>query len=369
LAVTTPLTTAAHGIWVQVGVVAAGDTYRIIIDGNNHDHIALAGDTALTILTALRALIMLGPVTALVDPDVMTGEDTLQILVEPSGTDPGDAMSFALQTIGMGGGTLITAELGGLGYLTCQTSGPQEAPAGTLTDILDPVAGWQSVHQTVDADAGSDIETDAALRLRRERSIHVSNGGTVDAIRTALLELDDVDEAIVLENVTDVVDGLGVPPHAIYAILDAPNTPIVNAVIGETIFKNKPGGIATFGPVSVNVIDEQGFPHVIDSARVIDIPIYLEVQYHIYSEEDFPSDGEDGVATACQDYGETLAIGKDLMPHRLFGPIFEAVPGIEWLIVGASIVPGGPFLPAAIAIAADRRATIDDADVTCVLVP
>jgi len=369
LACTTPALTECYGIWMQVGVVAAGDTYRVIISGTNCDYTALPGDTALIILNALQAVIELSAVKDLVRATVMTGETTLQVLLEPDGNDVPVARVFNFAILGGGGGTWINTHIAQVGYLTCTATGPYEAPAGTLTTILDPVVGWTSVHQLVDADEGSDIETDEDLRLRRERSIHVANGGSIDAIRTALLEIEAVDEAIVLENITDVVDTLGVPPHAIYAILDAPADPEVEDEIAETIWASKPGGIATHGAIPITVVDSQGFEHVINFGLVVDIRIYMEVQYHIYDEESFPATGEDGIAEACAAYGETLAIGKDLMPHRFFGPIFEAVPGIEWLIVGASLNPGGPWLPAAIPIAADRRATVAAADVTVVLVP
>lgn len=77
------------------------------------------------------------------------------------------------------------------------------APIGSLTEILTPISGWQSLTNLKAGVTGRDIETDAELRLRRLNSIRVLGAATVEAIRARLLqEVSGVTQALVFENRT-----------------------------------------------------------------------------------------------------------------------------------------------------------------------
>ena len=88
---------------------------------------------------------------------------------------------------------------------TAETAGATAIPANTLTVIETPVGGWDSVTNENDAITGRDIETDTALRQRYKASLQVVGAGTVDAIRSKLLQVSGVSEAFVLENTSGSV--------------------------------------------------------------------------------------------------------------------------------------------------------------------
>jgi uncharacterized phage protein gp47/JayE len=67
----------------------------------------------------------------------------------------------------------------------CITAGEIEAPAGTITTIVTPVVGWNSVTNDADADTGDEQETDSELRLRREIEVTAGGSSSVDNIRAA----------------------------------------------------------------------------------------------------------------------------------------------------------------------------------------
>jgi len=77
------------------------------------------------------------------------------------------------------------------------------APIGSLTEILSPINGWQSITNLLAGTLGRDIETDAELRLRRKNSIRILGAGTVEAIRARILqEVTGVTQALIFENRT-----------------------------------------------------------------------------------------------------------------------------------------------------------------------
>jgi len=62
----------------------------------------------------------------------------------------------------------------------------------------------------------------------------------------------------------------------------------------------------------------------------------------LYSEEDFPDDGITQVENKILLYGESMGIGKDIIPDRFKGSIYE-VPGILGIEIQIAITdtPGG----------------------------
>ena len=84
-----------------------------------------------------------------------------------------------------------------------QSFGPVAAPAGTLTEILTPVAGWTSLTNFSAGVTGRNQETDAELRIRRFNSLRILGAGTVEAIRARLLqEVPGVTSVLIFENIT-----------------------------------------------------------------------------------------------------------------------------------------------------------------------
>lgn len=82
-----------------------------------------------------------------------------------------------------------------------QNFGPIPCPVASLTSIVTPIAGWQSVTNLVAGNTGTLVETDAKLRIRRQNSIKLIGAGTVESIEAGLLQnVPGVTSAIVFEN-------------------------------------------------------------------------------------------------------------------------------------------------------------------------
>lgn len=90
----------------------------------------------------------------------------------------------------------------------------------TITTIVSITLGVTGVNNIAAATTvGVAQESDAALRIRRARSVSIPSKGYLDGLIGSLLDLDGVTQAEVFENVTAVTDLRGIPGHSIWAIV------------------------------------------------------------------------------------------------------------------------------------------------------
>lgn len=102
--------------------------------------------------------------------------------------------------IAVGNGMEIIAQSSPISFLA-EDAGPIACPPDSLTEILTPVAGWDSIINPDEGVLGRFVETDAELRLRRLKSLRLLGRGTVEAIRAQLLAV-GATSALVFENRT-----------------------------------------------------------------------------------------------------------------------------------------------------------------------
>lgn len=156
--------------------------------------------------------------------------------------------------------------------------GPTRANAGTLTVRDTLITGWESVTNPADAEPGSNVESDAAYRARREDELAGQGGGTVDGIRAHLLQLGTVTAASVAENTSiGPVDGL--PPKSFCAIVRSTAGADDAQAIADVLWAYKPAGIEAFGTEPpVEVVDSEGTTHQVRFSRPTETPVYLAMR-------------------------------------------------------------------------------------------
>jgi len=219
----------------------------------------------------------------------------------------------------------------------CEVTGPVVAAAGTLTVIETPVTGWNSVTNEADAVVGREVETDPAMRTRREDDLTAQGTSPVDAIRADLQAVPDVTEAFVFDNPADVADGDGVPPHSIEAVVSGG----ADAAIREALWHAVAGGIRSHGDVSGTVVDSQGFSHTVDFSEPTQKTIHVIVE--LTKNSDYPADGDAQVKLAIVTKGNLLGIGDDVITATLYEAIFgvAGVVDVTKLWIGFSDPPTG----------------------------
>lgn len=92
----------------------------------------------------------------------------------------------------------------------CQNFGQVSCPIGTLTNIVTPISGWNTITNLIAGTTGTLTETDANLRIRRQNSTKLLGSATVEAITAGLLQnVPGVISATVFENTslqqTDII--------------------------------------------------------------------------------------------------------------------------------------------------------------------
>ena len=228
--------------------------------------------------------------------------------------------------------------------------------AGTITTIVNAIAGWDQVDNISDADTGSILESDALLRARRKASLTGFGNATLEAIRGDLLGVVGVSEALVFENETDVTDGFGRPPHSVEAVVvggDAQD-------IGSTLFNSKAAGIKTHGTETpVNHTDSQGTVHSVEYSRPTNRDIWLEIDFTVDSL--FPADGLTQAQNALLEFGNGLIIGEDVIVYPQIVSAVADIPGILDMVIRIEDTADGDPDPGP---TLDNNITIDPTEVS-----
>lgn len=243
-----------------------------------------------------------------------------------------------------------------------EIAGAIEAPAGTITEQVTIIAGVTSVTNAEDAEVGRDIETDEALRQRRESSLVRPGGRTEGAIRAALLAVDTVTQALVLSNDTDATDSNGLPPHSYRSIvwpLQADDDPI-----WLVIWQTAPATIFSDGLIAGTITDSQGISQDVRYSLADEQELYLTINV---TTDPQTYGGDDEVDAAVVEWGSALAIGDDVLVHEISAAISDEVTGILTLevLVKVGSAPD-PADDENITIALDEIATVDTANVLVV---
>ena len=247
---------------------------------------------------------------------------------------------------------------------TAVLTGPLPAPAGHLTVIDTPVAGWTAVTNGADAVPGSYEENDAALRMRREEELRNPSNAALDAIRTKVLDVMGVTGCVVFENCSMVTDVDGIPPKAVEIVI-SPNT-VDPDLLSAAILGCVAAGIETHGSDGQTETDSQGIVHDIGWTWATVLPVYVHATI-TYDADIFPVSGEQDAKDAILLWGtETLVMGKDVVGRAIGSRIFP-ISGVldAMVLVGTT----GPGAASSVAVGIREIATLDSARVTITLVP
>lgn len=133
--------------------------------------------------------------------------------------------------------------------------GQVETTVGTIVNPVTIVLGVTNVNNPSAAlSTGQDEETDAQLRTRRAASVANASAGYLNGLLGTVLELDGVSEAVLYENVTNVVDADGIPAHGIWLVVEGgANTDIADAIYGKKSY-----GANMKGDVTVDITTASG---------------------------------------------------------------------------------------------------------------
>lgn len=234
-----------------------------------------------------------------------------------------------------------------------ETAGPVAANAGTLTVIETPVAGWTAVTNALDAVQGADVEEDSELRARREEELSAQGTSPRDAIRADLLRMlaaaDITNGSVtVLMNVTDVVDGDGLPPHSVEALVHDgtdDGSGIDDDAIAQVLWDTVAAGIQTYGTSTGTAVDSLGVEHTVSFSRPTLKTVYVSVSVNVATSRGWDaSAGSTSIKEAIVALGESVhGVGDDVTRFRLLSAVFdvEGVIDVTAFTLGFTATPVG----------------------------
>lgn len=179
-------------------------------------------------------------------------------------------------------------------------------PSNSITVIVNPISGVDSVYNPDRTENGLDKETDFEFRKRYYNSMSLSGTATIEAIKASLLDITGVIGAEVTHNPTmDTVDSM--PPKSIQCFVFGAE----DDEVAQTIFESKAAGIETYGTTSVDIIDSMDNTHTINFTRPTEVNIYANAT--LTTTDNFPEDGYDLVEKEIIKY--IGGIGSDEVEH------------------------------------------------------
>lgn len=249
-------------------------------------------------------------------------------------------------------------------------TGPIVALSGDINVIVTAVGGWSSVINVLDATPGSDRATDSDLRVQRDQELAAPGTSPLNSIRAAILELRSkgVVNVTMFQNVTDVTDADGMPPHSVEALvrtsLSHPTDDAdLDQDIRETLLANVAAGIKTHGGVSGTATDSVGTAHTIKFSHPTEIQIYVIIDVEVDASK-FPSDGATQIKNNIVTYGNALDTGVDARARRIGAAGITSVDGVMNFTSCKIGTAPAPTLETTIAVSLRQLATFDSSRIT-----
>jgi len=147
--------------------------------------------------------------------------------------------NWQLQTtqLGIGPGTVAL-------LFQSATPGAITTIPNTITNPVTIVLGVSSINNpTTYTSLGVNEETDAALKIRRQKSVSLPSQGYYNGLLAALENVPGVSTVIINENDTGGTSSVGVPGHSIWVIVGGSGSP---ANIAQAIYNERPLGVGLY---------------------------------------------------------------------------------------------------------------------------
>ncbi|WP_310625811.1 baseplate J/gp47 family protein [Limnohabitans sp.] len=214
-------------------------------------------------------------------------------------------------------------------------AGALACPAGTLTQIVDGVLGWETITNPVDGVVGYAQQSDASVRNLRRKTLALQGSGTAISVSSALWALPNVQSALVLENASSapaVVQGVSMTRNSICCIVNGG----LDADVANTILTKKSGGCGTsftcpVATTTVNVSAVGGQIVPINFCRASQVPVQIEITVPKNSKSTIQSDILYAVAQYASgnvDGQDGFILGASVSPYELAAAVSAQIPGV-----------------------------------------
>ena len=212
-------------------------------------------------------------------------------------------------------------------------------------------ANWTAVDNAAGATvSGSAIATDSELRLKRAAQLALGGSANVDAIRAALLDLQGVLAARVVEDLAN---------HTIAAYVRGGTA----QDIYDALLASRAAGITSVGTLSGTAIDEQGISHTESYTPAVAAAIHVDVTVVTDPSVFDETDGIASIKARVEAYidGVGSTVGADVIHDLTKCAVFEE-PGVTRITVLLQGI-GAASAASDVALSDTQYATCDVANV------
>lgn len=248
-------------------------------------------------------------------------------------------------------------------------TGPINVPIGGLDSIASGVLGWETVTNPAVAIPGKLVEGDIPSRLRRRQTLALQTISSTEAIISELYNTEGVESLSFRENVAStpqVIDGINMVPHSIYACVDGGT----NEDVAFVLMREKTNGAAYNGAVTVPT------PQPL-SGQVIQVQFDRpgEIQVFVrFTVRPSPLDVQNIIPDTIIAYrdGELpgdrgFTVGTDVSPFELSGALHQVAPSIFVTKVELSTNGGVSWNTNSVPVALNQVARVTRSSVLVVL--
>ncbi|WP_282804014.1 baseplate J/gp47 family protein [Secundilactobacillus kimchicus] len=186
------------------------------------------------------------------------------------------------------------------------------------------IDGFYAVTNPNGATGGSDTETDNEFKLRIMKNRTHSKGSNKNSIEIAVLNVEGVKDARLINNCEMVADQYGNPAKSIHLYVIGGD----DQAIAEAYFTAIHSLAKTIGDVSKTVVDVGGKSNQINFDRAKTIPVYVDIEATIDNNTFDLDNGANTIKQNVLAYFDTLTMGSPVLYSKLFGPVY-GVQGIQ----------------------------------------
>ena len=277
--------------------------------------------------TTTYILVTASQAQTLVGLDALPVNPSAQVYTVNDGTDQWKlAETYAFS--GAGSASLL---------FQCDTVGLVQPVVNTIKNQTTIVLGITSVNNptTSGTTLGQDEETDAQLKTRRAKSFAKGAKGPAEAVAAALLDLDGVLDAYVVQNDTDAPVG-DVPAHSIWAIVNGGAA----EDIATAIYTKKAPGCGMWGDEKyvVERPNTQSLTVLWDEGEAQDLYVKFSITPK-YANLEFDNDFLKAELVAALDYklnqaptvGDIVVAMNTIEPNALLTSVAVSDDGQNWV--------------------------------------
>lgn len=302
--------------------------YSITINGDQYAYQSNTADE-LEILRGLKAAVKTSEYTVSVDETAFT------ICIEDNTKTRRNVLVLT--------DNLTTAGVTVIANFLTDEYGKITLPTGTVTKMVNNVAGFYEVTNLLEPAYGRNAETDTELRQSYIAKSALRSNTMIESIVAELLEhVEHVESASGYENDTDHVNSYGLMPHSIEIIVEGGD----NMEIAQAILRRKSAGIGTNGDVVVDVPGVYGDKVPVRFNRPEYLYAWLKIVLHGDTARIPANYAALTIQSVCGD-GAQIKAGGSLITQLLTPGIYEAVAGVTYIEITCACSTDSTYSPAA----------------------